>query len=381
MSPPTTPLRIIHLPIDIGRNVAGLAAAQRALGHDATCISLQWSALGFNGDISFEPEPSAPNRLMAREIGRFRLLWRTLTAADVVHCHFGRTALSVRSFPLRDPAAEGPGEQLRLAYARLFWMKDLPLWRALGKTIAMTFYGDDIRQTSLARARNPFSHLHLPEVAAPLAGREPLQRRLSALMERYADVIYATNPDLLECLPARARLLPYSNMAPAAPPPWPGDGPLKLLHMPTNRSVKGSDLIAAAAIRLKGAGVAVELTEVENVANEKALAAIDAHHMLVDQLRVGWYGGVAVEAMARARPVVAYLHPGDLKLAPAGLAQSLPIINANPESIFDVLRAQALTPKTELRALGQRSWAFATCWHNPAKIAADVIADYRKGLG
>ena len=373
------PLKIIHLPVDIGGSAAGLAAAQRRLGHDAVCYSLQWSALGFNGDVSLEPPPGAPGRLLRREAGRFALLARTLAGADVVHCHFGRTALSVRALPQSEPGAGGFGEALRLAYARALWMKDLPLWRLAGKRVAMTFYGDELRQADIACARNPHSHLHLPDVAAPLAGREPAQRRLAALSARYADVLYATNPDLLEFLPQRARLLPYSNTLPAAPPPWPGEGPLKILHMPTHRAVKGSDLIGAAVARLRAEGEAIELTEIENTANDEALAAIGAHHLLVDQLRVGWYGGVAVEAMAQARPVIAYLHPADLRLAPPELAAALPVISADPGSIVDVLRAQARRPRGELRVIGERSRAFADLFHDPLKIAEGVIGDYRRG--
>ncbi len=371
------PLRILHLPVDIGGSVAGLAAAQRALGHDSRAVSLQWSPFGFNAEENLDPPPGAPARLLRREINRLRLLWRALTSADVVHCHFGRSILSLRHLPL--PAAPGAGfrERLRAGLVRALWMRDLPLLARRGKRLAMTFYGDEARLESVARARNPHSHLGLPEVALPLAGREEEQRRMIARAARWCPILYATNPDLLAVLPPRARLLPYSNVDMSVPPvPWPKTGGLKLLHMPTHRAIKGSDLIAAAVARLAAQGLDISLTQVENADNAQARAAIAGCHVLVDQLRVGWYGGVAVEAMAQGRGVVAYLHEGDLALAPPDLVAELPIVRAAPDSIEATLADLARRPPADLAALGARARAFAEGWHDPARVAALTLADY-----
>lgn len=368
------------MPIDLGGHASGLAEAQRQLGHEAEAISLHWSPLGFNGDTCLEPPPGSRHRLLRRELGRFSLLWRTLRAADVVHCHFGQTALSVRAFPLREanPSSE-LGESLRLAYARLLWLKDLSLWRATGKTLAMTFYGDDIRSIEASVRSNPYSHLALPEIAGPLRRRNEFRSRYLDVVDRNVQLIYAVNPDLLPGLPSRARWLAYSHCNPSRqlPRPWPGEArPLRLLHMPTNRAVKGTAALIAAVERLRAEGHALHLTLVEDRQNAQALAELDSHHVLIDQLRVGWYGGVAVEAMMAGRPVVCYIHEADLARTPSAFANELPIMRANPDTIEGVLRGLLGLSEGRLREMGEQARRFVETWHDPAQIAASVLDDY-----
>lgn len=376
------PLRIIHLPVDIGGHASGLAQAQRQLGHDVQAVSLQWSELGFNADLSLDSPPGTPGRLLRREINRFSLLWRTLLAADVVHCHFGQTALSVRPFPLRDSSLQSQRtESLRLAYARLLWLKDLSLWRLLNKTLAMTFYGDDVRQIKSSIERNPHTHLALPEIAKELQGRDSLRARYLNSIDRNIPIIYAVNPDLLTILPDRAQWLGYSHCDPMTHPAqhWPIDArPLRLLHMPTNRAVKGTAELVAAVERLRKDGHQVTLTLVEGRHNAQALAELQSHHVLVDQLRVGWYGGVAVEAMLAGRPVVCYINDPDLSLVPKDLADGLPIIRAAPNTIEMALRNLLTLTDAQLQEKGVQARRFAERWHDPLQIAKIVLRDYQR---
>lgn len=375
-------MRIVHLPVDLGGHASGLAAAQRALGHEAEAVSLAWSELGFNADRSLDAPQGTSGRLRRREGARWRLLWETLVQADVIHCHFGQTALSVRPYPLLDPTAPGSrwGERLRQLYARLFWLRDLPLWRSAGKTVAMTFYGDDIRSIAGSVERNAWSHLAIPSVAGPLLPREALRGELLRAVERHVPLVYATNPDLLETLPTRARLLGYTHCDPRriAPAPWPEAWEeLAIVHMPTNRAVKGTDILVEAVETLRAEGCPIRLTLVEGRSNAEAVAAIARHHLLFDQLRVGWYGGVAVEAMMLGRPVAAFLHPRDMALAPPALAAELPILPVTVDGCIGTLRALAATPREALALRGAQSRAFAERWHDPKLIAQGVIDDYR----
>lgn len=372
------PLRILHLPVDLGGHARALAAAQRALGHEAVSISLEWSPYGFNGDECLGLPFGTPGRLFRREAGRARLIWRSLAWADVVHCHFGQTAAAVRPLPLREPGRGALAEAAILAYARALWLSDMRLWCALGKRVAMTFYGDDVRPVALALRRNPWTHLAKPALRERLAGRDAAKAALVAELVRYGVTIFATNPDLLTALPEGAAFLPYGHVDPAQHSPCPpaADGPLRLLHIPTNREVKGTAFFIEAVDRLRARGVAVQLTLVEGRDNEEVLKIIAAHDVLLDQLRVGWFGGVAVEAMALAKPVVAFLHPGDEALVPAAYRAALPLVRTDPAGVEAVLARLAAMPREELCRIGFQSRTFVEKWHAPDTVARATLKAY-----
>ena len=120
-----------------------------------------------------------------------------------------------------------------------------------------------------------------------------------------------------------------------------------------------------------------ELTIVENLARNDALRAYAEADILVDQLRLGWYGGLAVEAMAMGLPVVAYLHEDQLAGIPPRMRDELPIVGASPESLPAAL-ARLIEDRSLRRELSRRGPAFVRRWHHPLKIARrmfDLYAD------
>jgi hypothetical protein len=375
------PLRILHVPNDLGGHPRALAAAQRKLGHDAISVSLQHSPLGFNGDESHDAPLGIPGRLVARERARFRLLWRSLHKADVIHCHFGQTLLSVRSQPICDVSRDGLTERLTVAYARSIWLRDLALWRLAGKRIVMTFYGDDIRMVDLSVARNPHTHLALPGLHEEFVRRDPWKRQLVAKLQRYRVTMFATNPDLLLGLPPDTTFVPYGNVDPAYYPISPprSTGTLRFVHMPTHRDVKGTSMFVAAVEQLQREGFDCSLTLVEHQTNADALAALRGHDVLLDQLRVGWFGAAAIEAMAMAKPAVAYLHPDDKARMSRGYALALPIIEASPHAVVDTLRAVISQQRSKLPELGLKSRHFVETWHAPEVIAKKMLDAYVHG--
>jgi hypothetical protein len=58
----------------------------------------------------------------------------------------------------------------------------------------------------------------------------------------------------------------------------------------------------------------------------------------------------------------------------------LPLIHAEPQTIEAVLRSLAEGPRHALAEMGARARAYVEKWHDPARIAASVVADYRAAL-
>ena len=117
---------------------------------------------------------------------------------------------------------------------------------------------------------------------------------------------------------------------------------------------------------------------IEGVGNREARELLSTSDLLVDQLLAGWYGGVANEAMAHGRAVVAYIRPGDMERLPAEQRKQLPVISATPDTIEPVLREWLTSRRAELPEVGARGRAYAERWHDPRTVAASLKRDYER---
>ena len=136
----------------------------------------------------------------------------------------------------------------------------------------------------------------------------------------------------------------------------------------------------AAVKRLKDEGIPLEYILVEGMSNAEAKKIYETADVLVDQLLAGWYGGLAVELMALGKPVISYIRESDLVHIPKEMSEDFPVINASPDTIYEVLKKWLAAPKSELREQGKRSREFVEKWHDPLKIAADLKRDYETVL-
>ena len=87
-----------------------------------------------------------------------------------------------------------------------------------------------------------------------------------------------------------------------------------------------------------------EFILIEGLSHSEARHLYQTADLLVDQLFVGWYGGLAVECMALGKPVICYIREEDLAFLPAQMRQDLPIINATAQN--PLRRPQVLADST-----------------------------------
>lgn len=373
-------LRVLHCPTPTGGNAQNLARAERRLGVDSTALIWYQDAFAFPVDEVLCP-PTA--HLWWREAMRFVLLRRVLRDYDIVHFNFGQT-LMPQYVPTRGQTAlkyprwwywvYGP-------YARLLEMRDLSLLQRAGKGIVMTYQGDDARQGDFCQAH--FAISAAPEVEpdyyTPMS--DSRKRWRIEKIARYADRIYALNPDLLHVLPARAEFLPYTNVDLCQWTPAPTRESqtkrLTLVHAPTHRGVKGTRYVLEAVQRLQAQDrIDFEFLLVEGLSHAEARCVYQQADLLVDQLLVGWYGGLAVELMALGKPVVCYIREEDLQLIPVQMRRDMPIIRATPITLYDVLKEWLVLRRAELWEMGQRSRVYVEQWHNPLQIAMRLKREY-----
>ncbi len=116
------------------------------------------------------------------------------------------------------------------------------------------------------------------------------------------------------------------------------EGPIKILHAPNHRGIKGTDFLISAVDRLKIEGHDIDLNLIENQPREKVLIAIENCDIVIDQLLMG-YALLALEGMRMGRIVVTGIDLSDPVYSPhvAELEKS-PLIFSNPDEIYITLK-------------------------------------------
>lgn len=149
-----------------------------------------------------------------------------------------------------------------------------------------------------------------------------------------------------------------------------------VLHAPSHRGVKGIRFLVEAISQLRKEGIPLEFTLVEGLSHATARSIYQRADLLVDQLLVAWYGGLAVGLMALGKPVICYVREDDLKFIPPSMRQNLPVIGATPASICDVLRESLTSRRRELPEIERLSRSYVEKWHDPLKVARQTKALY-----
>jgi glycosyltransferase involved in cell wall biosynthesis len=370
------PLRILHCPETVGIYGYSLARAERRLGQESWSVAFQNSIYQFPTDeVLWQPADAR----LRKEFRRCRLLLRALLRFDVIHFNFGRTITGL-------PLFAEPGRpltwktRLRNWLGRLLDMQDLKLLKAAGKTIAVTFQGDDARQEALLRQAAPPELLRELPAGYYTPAADAYKRWRIAQMARYVDLVYTLNPDLLRILPPGTQFVPYPSVDPRdVVPSFPTTSePPLVIHAPTHRGIKGTRVVLEVVRRLQDEGVPFRFQLVEGLSAADAWVLYRQADLLLDQFVLWGYGALAVELMALGKPVICRLNPSDIALMPAGLRAELPIIPATHLNLYDVLKEWLTVRRHELAEVGRRSRAFVEHWHDPEKIAAVMIEDYRQ---
>jgi hypothetical protein len=381
----TRPLRVLHAPGAVGGHPQGLARAERELGLDSHSLVYEASPFGYEADeVVLGLSPTLADRVRL-EAFRFRALGRALSGRyDVVHFNFGQSLFPRPIVPGSAAVAGFPAplQQVYRGWSALLGMRDVALLQRRGVAVFVTFQGDDVRQADVCRARDPWSPARELETTPVEQGMDRARRTVAQRFDRSADGIYYLNPDLARVLPPRARFVPYAHVFPSEwrPEPHPPNPRPLVVHAPTARAIKGTHHLLAALDALRAEGVEFDLELVEGKTQAEARRIYARADLVVDQLMLGWYGGLAVECMALAVPVVAHIRAADLVRVPRAFADELPIIDATPATVRDVLRTHLVTRRAELPELGRRGRAFVERWHDPHRVASKIVDDYRSAV-
>ena len=374
-------IKVLHLPSVVGGNPQGLSKHLNQIGIESETWTLRQNYFGYVADKIICGDTDS---LFWRELKRIVAL-RYVFKSDVVFFNFGQTL-----FQQLPKAYRGDqGFLVRLLfpfyrhYARLMQNLELFLLKAQKKILLIQYQGNDARQGDYSVAHFPIAIATQVKPGYYCAETDALKREQIRRLTGVCYKTYALNPDILHVLPSGSEFLPYSHISLEEWSPCytqMESRPLRIGHAPSRRGVKGTELVLSALDALKREEFEFELVLVEGLSNAEAKERYKTVDVLVDQLFAGWYGGLAVEAMALGKPVIVYIREEDLKFIPSEMAAELPFIQATPDSIGLALRKVLEMPRTQLLDLAKRSRAYVERWHNPITIAERIKQDIKQAL-
>ncbi|MDQ6418343.1 glycosyltransferase family 4 protein [Paenibacillus sp. LHD-117] len=331
--------KVLICPHGIG--IASLAHALRGQGVHATSCSFYNDVYSYLSDLCLNMNM---HPVRVRKLIRDAFLEEAIQTYDTFHFRFGGTLFSDK--------------------------RDLKLLAKRGKKLVVHHSGDEVRLLPVARSYNN------PYVRRREAWPDERIRENLKLLTSCVDQVIVNDHELLPHVEPhykKVHVVPYAidtrALAPHYPPP--SDYPL-VVHASSHRNVKGTEFVLEAVERLQAEGKKFEFKLVEKMPHAKALELYRESSIIIDQLTVGTYANLSMEAMAMGKPVICYVRDDLRGVFPA----DLPIVSANPDTIYDVLKDLLGRPADWMR-LGMQGRKFVERHHDPDRVARMLIDVYR----
>jgi hypothetical protein len=295
-----------------------------------------------------------PTQALLRRIFPFLLLFRVLWRYRCLYVYFNGGILGI--------------------HTRWIWRFEPWLYRLAGIKVVVTAYGSDVQD--LSRSHNLLYKAAMSSDYPNFRHRRHRIARNIDIWTSSADCIiggcdwvdYMYHWDVL--IPAHFCVdtdywQPRQSVQEL-------EAPLRVLHAPNHRAIKGTHHFEQAVEELKAEGVPIELIVIEKVPYEQIRAAMETVDVVADQLIIGWYGNFAVEGMAMGKTTLAYLRDDLVELFENSQIiehDEIPIINTTLLTVKAVLRDLALHRDT-LSAREAASRAYALKYHSIDAIGA-----------
>lgn len=201
-----------------------------------------------------------------------------------------------------------------------------------------------------------------------------------------ADIVVGAM-DSIDYLPFwnRARLCHFAIDTNAYQPVYPRlstGQPIKILHAPNHKAIKGSDAIFKAIEVLKSEGYPIELVFKQNIPNKEFLKLVSSVDIVIDQLVIGCYAMFAMEAMCFGKPTICYLRDDLIKTFEAGGyidSSEIPLISAQTHDITDVLRNLLDAPE-RLHEIGKKSRDYVVK-HHSLEVVGGFFDEINRSMG
>jgi len=243
--------------------------------------------------------------------------------------------------------------------------REITALRNGGVDVSVLFHGTDIRLPSRHAGATPWSpftdsHVH-----------ERLERKAIRSAQIVDDLrvrTFVSTPDLLADRPDAIWLPVVIDVTRFSVERDDCAARLRVMHVPSNPVVKGTGLIAEPMRRVVDQGL-VSYEQLRGIASSQMPSVYAENDVVLDQFRLGSYGVAACEAMAAGCVVVSHVTEFVRSKVEERVGMVLPIVEATPDNLAEVLTALAADAGLRREIAGQGR-AFVGAIHDGGRSAA-----------
>jgi hypothetical protein len=350
-------IKVIHLPSSTGNSAYFLSNSERKI---------------IKSDVLLLVKHNRVKSLINNELADYYLIWKNkfhgflkillfylinIGRYDIFHFNSGQTLLS--------------------SNIALIDFLELPILKALGKKVVFTYQGGTGRIKNTFIKNNPELNLiHILPLFESEQDDKIKLRRIKKVI-KYADLIYVTNPDLLINFNGYAIFRPYTKLIINKQTKKKiFNEILRIGHAPSTMRRKGTDAVLRAIDELKREGIEFEFILLHGLRNNDLINELKNIDLMIDQLIVGWYGGLAVECWNVGLPVMTYISPTSERLIPKEMAEEIPVLKTTYYTLSDDLKKVLNNPEI-LTDYSIKSIDYLIKYHDNDQIANKMIKDYK----
>lgn len=257
-------------------------------------------------------------------------------------------------------------------------VRDLEYLKRLGKKIVVFFMGSEQRwsnafgqELNMFGIPNPYLRLSTEEFLFKIKALKSTLRYVRNV-EKYADVIYSLpNQSQLSLRPYSHFYIPVDTGS-IFEKPQQRKIPV-IAHAPSNRALKGTDIVLNTLEKLKSEGVKFETCLIEKVAHSEAIKMYTESDIVIDQLFTPSGGKLAREGLAAGKVVLSSLRRDYIDKIPA----DCPIIDVNPETLYDELKKIILDYPRRVE-LAKKGRSFVEKYHEVRVLCRDILRKLEK---
>jgi len=333
-------MKILHLPVNISNQSRILVNSLKERGIEADYLFFYKNRFKYqNKKGILEGKPKFMKKFYI-----LKSFIKVIKNYDIFHFHFSKTFFSSNF--------------------------DVLLLKCFKKKIIMHFWGDDVRLYSIAQKYNKY----LTMFPVDRKGEKKKKKKLKKIC-KYVDAVIVADAELFNYvkifsnkiffLPQVIKVEDYKVVYPD-----PEKKKIKIVHAPSFRKIKGTEIIVKVINDLKRK-YDFEFILLQNTPNRKLLEILTEADIIIDQILLGTYGIFSIESMACGKPVICYINNYYRKMYP----KDLPIISANPDNIREILE-DLIKDGKKREKIGIKSRKFVENYHNAERVVGKLINIY-----